>query len=137
LGQCEDEAQLRAAVAQVVRGFTEESLAPLNLHYHICDKEGLQPVLIFGADFYPDMVIEVGSFPAVAFILKLIGEELELKISSAIGQALLYSQHYTAVIALILGPEVGEPHKHWLDWEFKADLWRRHKIKLIIREQTE
>ena len=89
----EDEAQLRADVAQVVQQFIEEKLAPLDLSYHIqgWGDEGLQPVPIFGVDFCPDMAIRVAELPAVVFILRLVdeGEEIGPKISSAIGQALI------------------------------------------------
>jgi hypothetical protein len=138
LPQYDDEARLRADVAQVVKRFSRDKLAPLALSY--CLQEGggeaLLPVVIFGTDFSPDMAIKVGGVPVVAFTLKLVkqGEEPGLKISSAIGQALIYSRCYPAVIAFVLSLEKGEPHKHWSDWELKADLWRRHKIKLVVRE---
>jgi hypothetical protein len=138
LPQYDDEARLRADVSQVVKRFTEEKLAPLALCYCIRDwgDEALLPVAIFGADFCPDMAIRVGEFPVVAFISKLVKQETELglKISSAIGQALIYSRCYPAVIAFVLSLKKGELHKHWPDWELKADLWRRHKIKLVVRE---
>jgi hypothetical protein len=136
--QYDDEARLKADVTQVVKRFTEDKLAPLALAYCIEDWGGqaLLPVAIFGTDFCPDMAIKVGEFPVVAFTLKLVkpGEEPGLKITSAIGQALIYSRCYPAVIAFVLNLEKGEPHKHWSDWELKADLWRRHKIKLLVRE---
>ena len=96
----------------------------------------MQPVPIFGVDFCPDMAIRVAELQAVVFILRLVneGEEIGPKISSAIGQALIYSRYYPAVIAFIFALEKEEPHKHWSDWELKADLWRRHKIKLVVRE---
>ena len=101
----EDEAQLRADVAQVVQQFTEEKLPPLNLSYHIqgWGDEGSQPVPIFGVDFCPDMAIRAAELPAVVFILRLVdaGEEIGAKISSAIGQALICSRYYPAVIAFI------------------------------------
>jgi hypothetical protein len=134
--KAQDESQLNAKVAEVVKRFAEEKLAPLNLPY--CMRrhdEGLQPVSIFGIDFYPELMIEVSKFPTVAFVLKLAKgeEELRNKISSAIGQGLIYRQYYPAVIAFVWNEKRGEVHKHWFDWEFKADLWKRHKIKLIIR----
>lgn len=138
LPQYDDEARFRADVTQVVKRFTEEKLASLALSYSIQDwgDEALLPVAIFGTDFCPDMAIKVGEFPVVAFILKLVkqGEELWPKVSSAVGQALIYSRYYPAVIAFVLSLEKGEPHKHWSDWELKADLWRSHKIKLVLRE---
>jgi hypothetical protein len=138
LRRYDDEARFRADVTQVVKRFTEEKLASLALSYCIQDwgDEALLPVAIFGTDFCPDMAIKVGESPVVAFILKLVkqGEELWPKVSSAVGQALIYSRYYPAVIAFVLSLEKGEPHKHWSDWELKADLWRRHKIKLVLRE---
>jgi len=130
------EAQMKADVVRVVQKFTKGRLGPLGLPYEIQERtKGLQPVPIFGADFCPDMAIEVTEFPSVAFVLKLVkgGEKLELKISSAIGQALIFSRYYSAVIAFILSLEGGETHKHWTDWELKADLWRKHKVRLVIR----
>ena len=138
LPQYDDEARFRADVTQVVKRYSEEKLASLALSYRIQDwgDESLLPIAIFGTDFCPDMAIRVGEFPVVAFILQLVkpGEELGLKVSSAVGQALIYSRCYPAVIAFVLRMEKGEPHKHWSDWELKADLWRRHKIKLVVRE---
>ena len=138
LPQYDDEARFRADVTQVVRRFAEEKLASSALPYRIqgWGDEALLPVAIFGTDFCPDMAIKVGEFPVVAFILQLVkqGEELGPKVSSAVGQALIYSRCYPAVIAFVLSMEKGEPHKHWSDWELKADLWRRHKIKLVVRE---
>ncbi len=138
LPQYDDEARFRADVTQVVKRFTEDKLASLALSYCIQDwgDEALLPVAIFGTDFCPDMAIKVGEFPMVAFILKLVkqGEDVGLITSSAIGQALIYSRCYPAVIAFVLSMEKGEQHKHWFDWELKADLWRSHKIKLVLRE---
>ena len=129
---------MRADVTKAIRRFSEEKLASLPMPYCIRDwgDQALPPVAIFGTDFRPDVAIRVGEFPVVALILKLVkqGDELGLKISSTIGQALIYSRCYPAVIAFILSLERGEPHKHWSDWELKADLWRRHKIKLVVRE---
>lgn len=138
LPQYDDEARFRADVTQVVKRFTEEKLGSLALSHCIQDwgDEALLPVAIFGTDFCPDMAIKVGEFPVVAFILKLVkqGEELWPTVSSAVGQALIYSRYYPAVIVFVLSLEKGEPHKHWSDWELKADLWRSHKIKLVLRE---
>ena len=131
------EARLKADVIRALRKFARGKLAPLGLPYEIQERaKGLQPVPIFGTDFCPDLAIEVTEFPSVAFVLKLAkgGEERALKVSSAIGQALIYSRYYPAVIAFVFSLESGEAHKHWTDWELKADLWRKHKIRLVIRE---
>jgi hypothetical protein len=136
--QYDDEARFRADVTQVVRRFAEEKLASLALPYCIQDwgDEALLPVTIFGTDFCPDIAIKVGELPVVAFILQLAkqGKELGPRVSSAVGQALIYSRYYPAVITFVLSMEKGEPHKHWSDRELKADLWRRHKIRLVVRE---
>ncbi len=131
------EARLKADVIRAVRKFAQGKFGPLGLPYEIQERaKGLQPISIFGTDFCPDLAIEVTEFPAVAFVLKLVkgGGELESKVGSAIGQALIYSRYYPAVIAFVLNMESGETYKHWTDWELKADLWRKHKIRLIIRE---
>lgn len=134
----EDEASMRADVVEVIRVFTRARLTPLKLSFNIWQggDERLRAVSICGVDFRPDMAIEVGELPIVAFDLKLVkaGEDPREKLSSALGKALICCQYYPTVIIFILGVGEAEAYKHWLDWEFKAELWAKHKIKLVIRE---
>ena len=130
---------LRHDVDQVVRKFISSKLGPSGISYNLWEQgvapDKIEPVFVFGADFRPDMVIEVGEFPTVAIELRFIkeGERSALEISSAIGQAMIYSRLYPSVVAFVLDRGEREEYKHWLDHEFKMELWAKHKIKLIIQ----
>lgn len=134
------EESLRHDVAKVVRKFISLKLDPLGVSYNLwedgVDLNKIEPVFAFGIDFRPDLVIEVGEFPTVAIESRFIkkGESSALKISSAIGLAMIYSRLYPSVIAFVLDRGEREEYKHWLDREFKMELWTRYKIKLIIQQ---
>lgn len=127
-----DERKLRGDVLKVARGFLQEKLTPLKVSGKVW-KEA-EPISLLGTDFCPKAAIEVGHLPTVALDLELVreGENPALKISSAIGQAVIYSRRYPAVIAFIVVQGLKEDHKQWWDQEFKMELWARYKIKLVL-----
>ncbi len=131
------ERALRAEVVKLVKNFVRTKLGPLNLPYDIQEEveTKTEPICIFDTDFWPDLVIEVSELPTVAIGVSLIrpGESAAPKMGSAIGKAMIYSRQYPSVIAFILDQRQSEEQKHWLDREFKAELWAKHKVKLIIR----
>lgn len=127
-----DEGKLKGDMLKVVRKFVREKLSPLNISCKV--RKEAEPISLLGTDFCPVAAIEVGKLPTVALDLKLVreGESSATKISSTIGQAMIYSRQYPAVIAFIVDQGLAEEHKHWWDREFKTELWARHKIKLVI-----
>jgi hypothetical protein len=136
--QYRDEEDLKEDVIEIIKSFIKSRLDPLNVSYNVWKKGNgkIEPIPIFGTDFYPELVIEVEEFPIVALNLEFIQEDENPlpKISSAIGQALVYSRQYPGVIAFIWNKGRKQEHKHWWDWECKTELWKKHKIKLVIRE---
>ena len=129
------ERPFRADVLKVVRGFVSSRLDPLDIAYEIRDAKKTGPVSVFGADFWPDLSVDVSAMPTVAIGLGLIrpGESPTEKISSAVGRAIIYARQYPSVVSLILDlGEAGE-HELWIDREFTFELWSRLRIKLIVR----
>lgn len=133
----------KAALLQELKGrieaFLQRSVLPLDLSYRVWDTvaengEGMQPVTLFGAEFIPDLVIQVGGQPTVALRVELVGRSTDatVKLSEALGHALVYSLVYPAVILVLYQKGRRLDHGHLFDREIRLDLWRRHKVLVML-----
>ncbi len=97
--------------------------------------EGIRPVFVFGNTFIPDLVIDVAEKPTLALSVKYIGPgaRTTFNLSAAIGEALVFSHQYPAVIAFLYQSKKGVDYMHLLDREIMMALWHEHKIKLVLR----
>ena len=100
------------------------------------DKGRIKSVWAYGADFWPDITIEVRELPTVAIEVKLAkrGDSVADSVTSAIGKALIYSVQYSYVIAFVLDRAESDLRRHWFDSEIETRLWESHRIRLIIRQ---
>lgn len=131
---------LKGTIASIVKEFLETKLRPLDLRYEVWQRRveeegGIEPLYVFGADFAPDLVIDIEDEPTLAIVLTLVKRDIDLpvKLGCAIGQALLYCHQYPAIITLVLHLGKGQEYKHWKDREIQQDLWSTHKIRLVFR----
>ena len=129
---------LANAVAQVVQRALAERLEPLHLEYGLwrgpaeLDSQGVQPVYAFNTDFFPDLVIEVSGRPAVAFTIRQLRADPSNQIRIGIGEAVIYSHQYPAVIAFWHGLQQHENLSYLLDRAIADNLWYSHKVRLVL-----
>ncbi len=132
-------AALVEAVVQIVQGFLAQHLEPLSLEYRIwqapaeLDSSGIQPVYAFGIHFLPDLAVEVSSNPTLAFSIRQLRADPCSQIRASIGEAMIYSHQYPAVIAFLHGLEQGEGVSYLRDRAIGDNLWSSHKVRLLIR----
>ncbi len=133
---------LARQIAQPLSRLLAELLTPLTLPHRLWQGdinlergEWVEPALVFGTEFTPDVVVEIADSPTLAVLTQPVrpGRDASRKVASALGEALLYSHLYPAVVVLLHRPGVDAEYKHLWDREIMNDLWRTHKIRLILR----
>ncbi|MFQ5875743.1 MAG: hypothetical protein ACE5JL_18350 [Dehalococcoidia bacterium] len=141
--QYRGESSLRSWVTKVVKGYLADKLGPQDLPYDVwqrssLEKQSLYPLPIFGTAFAPDLAIDVAEKPALAILATLVKDEptLASRVGSAIGQAIVLSHQYPAVVSFVLLKVRQEEYQHWLAREIQLDLWSNHKVKLVLRDQS-
>lgn len=129
-------------VEQLLSRFLKRWLGPLNLTHRLWRGgidiergEWLEPAFVFGTEFTPDIVVDVGDSPTLALHTLPIrqGQAIGSRVASAIGEAVVYSHLYPAVLVLIQRTGEDVEYKHLQDREIMTDLWRSHKIRLLLR----
>ena len=128
-------------VTKACEEYLGQRLAPLGVSHKIWRDvaepytEGIRPVFVFGNTFVPEMVIDVAEKPTLALSVKYIGPgaKTTFNLSAAIGEALVYSRQYPAVIAFLYQSKKGVDYMHLLDRETMMSLWHQHKIRLVLR----
>lgn len=97
--------------------------------------DGIQTILVLGNTFTPNFVIDVVGKPTLALCIRHIipGPISSYNISAAIGEAMIYSYHYPAVIAFFYLSDVERDYMRLSDREMTMGLWQMHKVKLVIR----
>lgn len=127
-------------VARIVGGYLRHKLVPLQLEHALWETiaengPGIQPVYVFGADFIPDLAVDVQERPTVALRVNLIRESRDTltTIATAIGEAIVFSCLYPSVVAFVYSTGAPVEYKHLLDRQIAMDLWRDHKIRLVLR----
>ena len=131
-------AALVDAVVRVVQDFLVQYLKPLSLGYQIwqgpaeLDTAGIQPVYAYGAHFLPDLVVEVSGNPTLAFSIRQLRAQPSTQIRASIGEALIFSHQYPAVIAFLHGLEQGGGVNYLRDRAISENLWSSHKVRLLF-----
>lgn len=131
------QATLIEAVVLVVQGVLTDRLNPLRLEYRIwrgaaeLDGMGIQPIYAYGSTFIPDLVVEVSGNPTLAFTIRQLRADPSRQLRASIGEALIYSHQFPAVIALLHGLR-GQEINSLLDRAISDSLWSSHKIRLLF-----
>ena len=128
-------------LAQTSEQYLAEVLGRQGINYTIWKEiagplgYGIQTVLVLGNTFTPNFVINVASKPTLALCIRHIvpSPMSSYNISSAIGEAVIYSYHYPAVIVFLYLSDVERDFMRLLDREMTMGLWQTHKVKLVIR----
>ena len=132
-----NQAALVDAVALVVDDILTRRLEPLHLKCSIwqgpaeLDDIGIQPIRALGSHFIPDLVAEISSNPTLAFTIRQLRANPSRQIRASIGEAVIYSHQYPAVIALLHGPRSQEIN-YLLDRAIIDNLWSSHKVRLLL-----
>ncbi|MEE9199068.1 MAG: hypothetical protein V3U26_04655 [Dehalococcoidia bacterium] len=137
-----DREELRRWLVPVVKAYLADKLGQQEIPYHLWQRRSrggraIDSIPIFVAPFVPDLAVEVTQTPILAVLSTLIKDNrtLATKIGAAIGQAIILSHQYPAVISFVLHSVRREEYRLYLEREIQLDLWSRHKIKLVLRDQ--
>ena len=136
-----NQANIVEQLAQTSQDYLSEVLGAQGIKYNIWREiagplaDGIRTVLLFGNTFVPNFVIDVAGKPTLALCIRHIvpNPMSSYNISAAIGEAMIYSYHYPAVIAFLYISDVERNHMRLLDREMTMGLWQTHKVKLVIR----
>ena len=128
-------------IAKATQDYLRDRLVPLGVIYDIwrdvaeSGNKGIRPVYVFGNAFVPDLVVEVADKPTLAFYIRHIksGSRTADKIGAAVGEALLYSHQYPAVIAILCQSGKYMDYMHLMDREIIMSLWHERKVRLVFR----
>ena len=133
---------LRRWLVPVVKAYLADKLGQQDLPYELRQRRSrgkrvIDPFPVLGAAFAPDFTIDVADVPTLAILSTLANDEktLATKIGSAVGQAIVLAHQYPAVISFVLHRGREEEYQRWPAKEIQLDLWSRHKVMLVIREQ--
>ncbi|MDP2726231.1 MAG: hypothetical protein Q8P59_01705 [Dehalococcoidia bacterium] len=96
------------------------------------DKEGIAPAAIFGAEFWPDMVLEQDGEIVAAILVKLVKANPS-GLTEAAGRALICSHRYPWVLSLVLDRGKRLRDRRALDHEFRAHMWHSHHVRFLFR----
>ena len=133
---CSDDDELLADIGDLITEHVDAELGELaSVWVKGRDRGKVKPVWAYGADFGPDIAIEVADLPTIAIEVALADREngTGQAVAEAIGRALVYSVQYSYAIVFVLDRASSDLHKHWFDSEIEARLWDNHRISLIVR----
>lgn len=136
-----NQTRLMDNVTIACKEYLEQRLIPLGVSHKIWKDvaepytEGIRPVFVFGNTFVPDLVIDVADKPTLALSVRYIGAgaKTSYNLAAAIGEALVCSHQYPAVIVFLYQSKKGGDYMHLLDREIMMSLWQEHKVKLVLR----
>ncbi len=129
--------ELLAGVGDLVKEFISTELGEwASVWVNGQDKGKIRSVWAYGADFWPDMTVEVRELPTIAISVRVAkrGEDLAKALTSAVGNSMIHSVQYSYSIALILDRTDSDPRQHWFDSEIEERLWTDHRISLVVRQ---
>lgn len=129
--------ELLAGIAEVVKEFISTELGEwASVWVNGKDKGKIRSVWAYGADFWPDMTVEVRELPTIAISVRVAkrGEDLAEALASAVGNSMIHSVQYSYSIALVLDRTDSDPRQHWFDSEIEERLWTDHRISLVVRQ---
>jgi len=137
LGDYHDEEELVAEVGELVKEFIGTELGELGAVWvRGKDKGKIISVWAYGADFWPDIAVEVRGIPTVAITVRLAkrDDDLTEALASAVGRSMIHSVQYSYAIPFVLDRTDSDSQQHWFDGEIEERLWADHRISLVVRQ---
>ncbi|MDM7998456.1 MAG: hypothetical protein QUS33_00265 [Dehalococcoidia bacterium] len=138
LGECDDEKDLVAEVGSVVEDFIDVELGEFGAVWmRGKDKGKIISVWAYGADFWPDIAVEVRGLPTVAITVRLARRDDDLAevLASAVGSSVIHSVQYSYAVPFVLDRTNSDTRQHWFDGEIEERLWADHRVSLVVRQQ--
>ena len=137
LGDFREEEDLVAEVGELVKDFIGVELGEFGgVWVRGQDKGKIISVWAYGADFWPDIAVEVRGLPTVALTVMLAKRDDDLSdiVASAVGNSVIHSFQYSYAIPFVLDRTDSDPRQHWFDGEIEERLWGDHRISLVVRQ---
>jgi hypothetical protein len=136
-GDYHEEEDLVAEVGELVKEFIGTELGEFGAVWiRGKDKGKIVSVWAYGAEFWPDIAVEVRGLPIVALTVMLAGRDDDLSeiVASAVGSSVIHSFQYSYAIPFVLDRTDSDPRQHWFDGEVEERLWGDHRISLVVRQ---
>jgi hypothetical protein len=136
-GDYHEEKDLVAEVGEVVKDFIGIELGEFGAVWiRGKDKGKIVSVWAYGADFWPDIAVEVRGLPTVAITVRLARRDDDLAgvLASAVGSSMIHSVQYSYAIPFVLDRTDSDTRQHWFDGEIEERLWADHRISLVVRQ---
>lgn len=133
----DEEKDLIADVGEMVREFIGAELGEFGAVWiRGKDKGKIISVWAYGADFWPDIAVEVRGLSTVAIMVRLAkrGDDLAEVLAHAVGSSVIHSVQYSYAIPFVLDRTDSDPRQHWFDSEIEERLWGDHRISLVVRQ---
>jgi len=133
----DEEKDLIADVGEMVKEFIGTELGEFGAVWvRGKDKGKIISVWAYGADFWPDIAVEVRGLSTVAIMVRLAkrGDDLAEVLAHAVGSSLIHSVQYSYVIPFVLDRTDSDSRQHWFDSEIEERLWGDHRISLVVRQ---
>ena len=131
-----EEKDLIADVSEVVKDFISAELGEYGAVWvRGKDKGKIISVWAYGADFWPDIAVEVRGIPTVAITVRQANRDdgLAVVLAHAIGSSVVHSVQYSYAIPFVLDRTDSDPRQHWFDSEIEERLWADHRISVVVR----
>jgi len=136
-GDYREEEDLVAEVGELVKEFIGTELGEFGAVWiRGKDKGKIVSVWAYGAEFWPDIAVEVRGLPIVALTVMLASRDDDLSeiVASAVGSSVIHSFQYSYAIPFVLDRTDSDPRKKWFDGEIEERLWGDHRISLVVRQ---
>jgi len=137
LGDYHEEEDLVAEVGELVKDFIGTELGEFGAVWiRGKDKGKIISVWAYGAEFWPDIAVEVRGIPTVAITVRQArrDDDLAVVLAHAIGSSVMHSVQYSYAIPFVLDRTDSDPRQHWFDSEIEERLWGDHRISLVVRQ---
>ena len=132
-----EEKDLIADVSEVVKDFISAELGEFGAVWvRGKDKGKIISVWAYGADFWPDIAVEVRGLPTVAITVRQArrDDDLAVVLAHAVGSSVIHSVQYSYAIPFVLDRTDSDPRQHWFDSEIEERLWADHRISVVVRQ---
>ena len=133
----DEEKDLMADVGEAVKEFIGMELGEFGAVWvRGKDKGKIVSVWAYGAEFWPDLAVEVRGIPTLAVTVRLArrGSDLAEVVAHAVGSSVMHSVQYSYSIPFVLDRTDSDPRQHWFDGEVEERLWSDHRINLVVRQ---
>ena len=135
LGDYTEERSLVADVAYLVKDIISTELGEFGAVRVRGEGKGrIASVWAWGAEFWPDIAVEVRGLPTVAITVRLAGKDDDLSemLARAVGSAIVHSVQYSYAIPFVLDQAASDSRQHWFDSEIDERLWTGHRVSLVV-----